>query len=163
MTDNESNKSVIERMREHVADPYHAKTEWEGRKVDPLLQWMVDNINRSTNKHAVNFTVGGNLISGILVSADAYFDQFAEDFSSRYESEKGSAAAVRAQILDFKLNLVDSDAEAPPAQFVHLLNAEVFTSDGRPIVSGGCLWRGKISSIDGFSMGLIEAAVVRSD
>lgn len=158
MTETKVEKTVIDTMRDQLGDPFHAKTTWDGRNVDPLVQWIVNDVNRSKkNQHPVTFTVGGNLVSGILVSADAYFEQLAVDFSAFYESVNGSDEIIKKQVLSFKLNLIDTDAESPPVQFVHLKNAEIFTSNGRPIVSGGSLWRGKISSIDGFSLGKLTS------
>lgn len=157
MTATKAEKTIIDTMRDQLGDPFHARTLWDGRNVDPLIQWIVDDANRTNNEHPVTFTVGGNLVSGILVSADAYFEQLAVDFSAFYETVNGSDEHIKKKVLSFKLNLIDSNAVAPPAQFVHLKNAETFTSSGRPILSGGSLWRGKISSIDGFSLNRISS------
>jgi len=40
-------------------------------------------------------------------------------------------------------------------QYLHLKDAKVYTSSSTPVLSGGQLWRGKISSVDGFTLGTI--------
>lgn len=153
MTEAESKKTVAEVVREQLSDPFLLKTIWDGRNVDPLLQSIINTSNRTGNNHAFTFTVGGNLVSGILISANEYYDQLAIEFSSQFETENGSAESVKFKILKLKQNPTDIDENAPAVQFVHLREAEVFTSNGLPIAPGGVLWRGKISSIDGWNVG----------
>ena len=138
----------------HLADVAYVKQEWDGRGVDPLLQWLVIHTNvNSTNKHAVTLTVGGNLISGNLISVDAYLDQWANDFSANFSSDNGAKDSMKETVLSWKVSPETKPDDLPPSQLIHLEDAEVFSSSGRPILPGGSLWRGKISSVDGFNLG----------
>ena len=148
MSENEGSRS-IDQLKERLLDPLHVMQSWEGRRVDPLLQWLVDLTNRSNTSFFITLTVGGNLVSGVLISLEEYLDQWAAQISSQIGHEE-SASAVNDQVLSWK---VDRTQEQPAAQLVHLKDAEVFTSNGTPIVPGGALWRGKISSVDGFNLG----------
>jgi hypothetical protein len=150
----EPKKTPKELMKSHLADTAFVKQEWDGRGVDPLLQWLVIHTNAtSSNKHAVTLTVGGNLVSGILISADAFLDKWAEDFSANFTSDNGTDESMKKLVLSWKFGLNVDSNDLPPAQLIHLEDAEVYSSSGRPILPGGSLWRGKISSVDGFNLG----------
>lgn len=145
-------------MEDLVKDPVFIKQHWEGRSQDQLLQLIVQHTNDNVgNRHPITLTVGGNLVSGHLIDADAYMDAMADQFASQFDEGDGSADSIRRSIVGLKyIPNEDLEKNVPP-QFIHLEDAEVFTSSGRPIVSGGLLWRGKLSSVDGFSIGRIEA------
>lgn len=148
MSENEGTQ-YIDRIKEELLDPVHVKQSWEGRGVDPLLQWLVDVTNRSNKSFVITLTVGGNLVSGVLISLDEYLDEWAAQISTQI-SHQDSALTVKDKVLSWK---VDETQEQPAAQLIHLKDAEVFTSNGKPIAPGGVLWRGKISSVDGFNLG----------
>lgn len=148
MSENEGTQ-YIDRLKEELLDPVHVKQSWEGRGVDPLLQWLVDISNRSNQSFLVTLTVGGNLVSGLLISLDEYLDEWAAQASGQINHQE-SALFVKDTVLGWK---VDKTQKQPAAQLIHLKDAEVFTSNGRPIAPGGVLWRGKISSVDGFNLG----------
>ena len=152
MSENEGSL-YIDQLREQLHDPLHVKQSWEGRRVDPLLQWLVDLTNRSNTSFVITLTVGGNLVSGVLISLNEYLDEWATQISSQVGHEE-SASAVKDQVLSWK---IERTQEAPTSQLVHLKDAEVFTSNGMPIAPGGALWRGKISSVDGFNLGRLVA------
>ena len=140
-----------------INDSLFVKQHWEGRSLDQLLQVIVEHTNANIgNQHPITLTVGGNLVSGLLIAADAYIDAVADEFASDFKKEDGTADRIRDMILGMKY-IPNEDAEKNvPPQFIHLMDAEVYTSSGRPIVSGGSLWRGKLSSVDGFSLGRLE-------
>jgi hypothetical protein len=142
------------RLSRSLADSLYVKQEWEGRGVDPLLQAVVNHTNvNDSNEHAITLTVGGNLVSGILISANAFMDLWAAEFSSGFTSENGVADNVRDTFLAWKADPAELNDDPLPPQFIHLKQAEIYTTSGRPILAGGSLWRGKLSGIDGFNLG----------
>ena len=148
MSEKEESK-LIERVNELLLDPAYVKQNWHGRSTDPLLQWLVGLTNSNNSTFAVTLTVGGNLVSGMLISLDEYLNQYATQISAQIGHEE-SAAVIRDQVLSWK---PAQNEENPVPQLIHLKDAEVFTSNGMPIAPGGTLWRGKISSVDGFNLG----------
>jgi len=129
------------------------KQEWDGRNVDPLLQRLVNTTNiHESNEFAITLTIGGNLVSGILISSNAFMDLWAEEFASNFTNEDGTADRVRDEMLAWKVNPAELRSDPLPPQFIHLKEAEVFTLSGRPILPGGALWRGKLASVDGFNL-----------
>ncbi len=153
MTD-ENVQSQIEAYRELFGDDLYTKTKWEGRQSDWLIQWFARFVSDTTGSVPLTFTVGGNLISGDLISEDAYFEQLASDFSGAIP--EGAREAAKQLILTLKPPLHTDEDQGIACQFVHLRNAQVFTDANKPIVSGGTLWRGKISSVEGFHLGSLK-------
>lgn len=143
-------------LSEDLRDNDYVKQRWEGRSQDQLLQWIVEHTNVNGNEHRITLTVGGSLISGILIAADTYIEEIADQFSSVFDAVDGTAEDIRSFLLSWKVSRNEDEDKNVVPQFIHLRNAEVFTSNGRPIVSGGSLWRGKISSVDGFNLGRLE-------
>lgn len=159
MSESKENKTLKEQVSALLGDHGYVKQEWEGRAVDQLLQWLVNHTNVNIeNKHDITLTVGGNLISGLLISSSSYLDKFSEELSRQFTSENGSSDLMREQVLSWKIEPEAADGDLPPSQFIHLEDARVYSSSGGPILNGGSLWRGKISSVDGFSLhGIVQA------
>lgn len=151
----ERNTKYIDKLNEQLQDQVSVLQSWEGRGVDPLLQWLVNLTNKSNTRYTVTLTVGGNLISGVLIPLNEYLDEWSEQISFQIGHQE-SAEFVRETVLGWK---AQEDEEQPAPQFIHIKDAEVFTSNGMPIAPGGSLWRGKISSVDGFSLGRLVAEI----
>ncbi|PHX42520.1 gas vesicle protein [Pseudomonas syringae pv. syringae] len=104
-------------------DDVIAQFKWQGKQIDWLLQWLVKFVANTKVEMGVTLSVGGNLVSGHLISHDAYFEQLADDIS------------------------------APFSSFAN--DCRTYSTDGNPICDAGVLWRGRISAVDGFTIGLI--------
>lgn len=153
MTDPEV-KTPIEMLREQFGDDIYTKTKWEGRQNDWLIQWFAKFVNTSPMRVPLTFTVGGNQISGHLISEADYFEQLANDFSGALPEE--NQATAKKMIKSLQPQPAADQGDEIACQFVHLSNAKVFTDASKPIVSGGTLWRGKISGIEGFHLGSLS-------
>lgn len=135
-----------------LADPAYSKMEWDGRQVDWLLQWFVRVAGQANLEVGITLSVRGQLVSGLLISPQAYFEQLAEQFAQPF-ADAGStdADSIRALVRGF-----DEPAgreEDPAAQYIHVRDARVYTSSQGPISPDGMLWRGKVAAVDGFSLG----------
>lgn len=151
----ETPKTQRETLKKAFLDSLYVRQEWQGRNIDPLLQRVVDQTNKYTsNEHHITLTIGGNLVSGVLISGNAYMTLWAEVFSSEFTNEDGVADSIREDLLSWMVGPEDPE-DSLSAQFIHLKEAEVYSSNGRPILSGGSLWRGKLTSVDGFNLGRI--------
>lgn len=129
---------------------------WDGRNVDNFLQSLVNVVNDDEVEFGVTLQVGGATISGTMVSFKKYFATFADNFAGAWPGD--GREEVRQGIMN-----LGASPEAPddgtevwknPAQFVHLKDAQVFTADSS-FPTGGTLWRGKLSAVDGFSLGTL--------
>ena len=129
------------------------RTEWDGRRVDWLLQWLVNFVSEMKLEVGISLNVGGSIISGDLVSHAVYFEQLSNDISAPF----GKIASAETADMMKKLILAKApgapSADDPAYQYLHLKNCQIFTDSDKPIPSTGVLWRGKISAIDGFFLG----------
>ncbi|MBB4055092.1 MULTISPECIES: gas vesicle accessory protein GvpU [Pseudomonas] len=141
-------------LRGRLDDPLFVQQEWQGRGIDQLLQWLVNNTNaHPNNQHSITLTVGGNLISGKLISADAYFKKMTDHLAADFSAEDGSREIFKEEASHWNTPPITENGLLPPPQFIHLEAAEIYSSNERPILPGGSLWRGKLSSVDGFNLG----------
>ncbi len=154
MTEVQNEKTQNDSLRDQFDDSLFTKMSWEGRQTDGLLQWFVQFVNSTPCSIPVTLTVGGNLISGELISAESYFEQLAANFSGAMPEENRETA--KQLILSLQPVNNSESEERPAPQFIHMQEARVFADAGKPIVSSGVLWRGKISIIDGFSLGSLS-------
>ena len=154
MTEVENEKTRNDYLREEFDDSLFTKMKWEGRQTDGVLQWFAQFVNATPFRVPMTLTVGGNLISGEMISEEAYFEQLAANFSGALPEENKDTGKKLIQMLQ-PVHDADSE-ERPVCQFIHMQETRVFADAGKPIISSGVLWRGKISSVDGFSLGSLS-------
>jgi len=137
---------------------------------DELLTTFVENATTSGIKFAITLFVGGTVITGVLVSGKAFY----EDLGNIWDSLAGHSNLPPAQrragdifrkIATEAYALEDTDAPAkrsseprPIPKFIHLENARFFGAApgfAIPTTKRGAYWRGKISSVDGFQLGYL--------
>jgi hypothetical protein len=98
----------------------------------------------------VTLTVKGLVISGFIVSQKAYTDSFAN-------------GSFKTTVLKLKesgqLDFLDDEAEpSEPGkyEYIHLKNAKIYAPGQHRFPADGMLWRGRISSIDGYADGMLR-------
>jgi hypothetical protein len=121
---------------------------------------------------AVTLSVGGLLISGTIIRFSEYLKLFGNQISASTPELQDEvtrtfvALADKAQDAERererKKEIWQSVGEDPEDDFtpryIHLKDAKFFLAADNGIpTQGGTLWRGKIVSVDGFSLGLISA------
>lgn len=151
-------KTRIQALRDQFGDDIYTKTKWEGRQTDWLVQWFakfVDN-GQAGISIPVTFTIGGSLVSGHLISEAEYFEQLSSDFSDALP--EAAREAAKKLIIALQPTLSVDEDDQPAIQFVHLKGARVFNGSSNPIPSSGTLWRGKISSVEGFTLGSLTVS-----
>ena len=132
------------------------------RGLDPFLQFLVTLSNSHNISFPVTLTVGGQLVTGDLVSRSRYFDGLADLVTEGLEEK----ANMMSTFIDmFRESAVPPDETPalsgdPQPEFIHLANAFVYTSDQRALPTDrSLLWRGRLSMIGGFSLGKLEYRV----
>ena len=135
--------------------------------LDDSLDWFLQNhieiCLKTGLEMGITLTVSGAIVSGILISGKTYFDELGDSIQRGVSGSVEVAQALGKSWKQFtkiyeKPEGVDDDWEPPLPGYIHLRDARVFAPGGRAIPSnGGVLWRGKLSSIDGFSMGNLSA------
>lgn len=123
---------------------------------DWFLQSLIDMVNAGSMSFGITLNVGGFLVSGTLIGGKEYFEGFGEDFATMIK-ETDSAKKVKDA---FAKNgeIYDSKEDLPPASYIHIKEARFFNTNGTPIPSSqGVWWRGRVSNVDGFSLGSLSA------
>lgn len=140
------------------SDPVRFEQEWRGSDLDDHLQFIVSLINKGA-RHGLTMGVtlytATGIVTGNLIGFSTYFQKVGDGvvgaFQARFPTEDWSMLKgyyePRATIED----RVES-YEAPP-QYVHLDNATLLKADGSKLIPGGSIWRGKINSIIGYTLG----------
>ena len=131
-------------------------------KIDYTLQVFSHLANAYSIGFPVTLSVGGLVISGIIVSRDEYMKSVAN-------SLREGVSKLQDEIKEFLESQVFKPMTRPldkkgqgyvveNTKYIHLKNARVFNTSGQPVPArgSGFLWRGRISSVDGFSIGKLE-------
>ena len=124
---------------------------------DWFLAELVSWANTFGFQAGVTLHVGGTIVSGTMISGAAYFALFRENISVALS---GSPAEIETPI-DEMLSTYGSIYDKPevtthPGHYIHLRDAYFFDPAGNALPRGGALWRGKLSAIDGFSLGSLS-------
>jgi hypothetical protein len=120
----------------------------------------------------ITLSVGGLVVSGLLISGKKYFEEMANEL--RQSPGPADQAGVRQSLSDYYGNFgtliykQSEDEEQADTQgatmkrlpvFIHLSGAKFFHNSGQPMPSNrGLRWRGRISAVDGFSLGEFSAS-----
>jgi len=114
---------------------------------DPFLKSLNSTVNNFSYSFGVTLVVGGGVISGTLISAKTYFEEFAETFSGAWP---GGSDVLRDGLAGWG----QEDAADLHPEFIHLKDARYVSGpEFAPSSGAGILWRGNIESVNGFSLG----------
>lgn len=130
--------------------------------------WFLQSLVKMANTPGDGFSIGitllthGFLVSGQLISGQKYFKGFADDLASSVNENNNEIANV---IKDMVIKVGDSvygkenaDKNKALPTFIHMENAKFFHPNGNPIPGNkGVFWRGCLSEISGFSLGVLSA------
>ncbi len=101
-------------------------------------------------------------MSGRLVSGKTYFEQFADIFVKGLNASSEDTEEIRKNYASmgaiFGRKNDDDDTAQPLPQFLHLIDAQYVSPGqlGMP-TNAGLVWRGRISSVSGFSLGMLQS------
>lgn len=111
---------------------------------DPLLSELITaNAEMQEGNLEITLFVGGCVISGELTSTGEYFKKALPKVAVAM-SGKG----------------FDLESESMDVQYIHLLNAQVIVPGQEAMSENqGLTWRGKLASVDGFTIGRVKARV----
>lgn len=125
---------------------------------DWFLQTLINMVKGGGFTFGITLNVGGFLVSGNLIGGKDYFESFGTDFAEGLASE-GTADKIKESFASIGYpNISDKDENKVSSPgFIHLKDAKFFNTNGNPIPENkGVLWRGRISEVSGFSLGLLS-------
>jgi len=143
-------EAAIAEQKEFLSDPVSKSYNWDGANIDGFLQRLVNLANGDLQlEFGLTLNVDGQVITGTLISRKTFFKEFAAVFSAGFPGgdEEG---VVRKTFEEF--GTPKPGGEEFPPQFICLKNAKYVMGNSHVPIDG-MLWRGKINSVSGFSLG----------
>lgn len=130
--------------------------------IDWFLQQQVGTANRKSGFGvSLTLTVGGFLVSGVLVSGEDFIKDFGEKLANalgtHFDDEEIKTSIEESyKMLREGIYSVPED-ERPEPVFIHMRDVRFFTAAAQPIpTQDGMWWRGKMSDVSGFSLGAMN-------
>jgi hypothetical protein len=128
---------------------------------DWFLEFMVRLANSAGVEWPVTLNVQGSVVTGYLVSAEKYFNNVAETINPPDTDEPKIIKAHGALVAFLKTMAADSakvfkEEEEPRIGYINLRDAKIYVGSDQAPTSSSVWWRGKISSVDGFTLGTFE-------
>lgn len=120
---------------------------------DFLLQHLVTIANNTGLSMGVTLIVGGGIISGQLIGGKEYFELLKASMLSSTSNVEGVGEAFGQIFEEYSKIYTAPPEEKNLPTFIHLKQAMIFSPGQTPIPSNGLLWRGRIASVAGFSLG----------
>jgi hypothetical protein len=150
-----------------MTDERHRRVQGERGSRDWFLQELV----RLANEHPesvslpVTLCVNGLLVSGVIVSGQAYFEGFADTLATAVtnvsDDSRWNIRQMFAQYGEFykpKRSETAAGRKAPSPEapeFIHLRNAQFFIGSNLVPTDQKVWWRGRIAEVDGFMLGVL--------
>lgn len=131
---------------------------------DELLEFLIQKTEETKLGHGITLFVNGVVISGFMIRSEVYYNMMSTYFEGdNYEildpnRQKHKERAWEDYKRDYKQCIKDitSRAEDRENEYVYLKDVTVLTAGHECNLF---LWKGRVSSIDGFSLGLISKGV----
>lgn len=126
---------------------------------DWFLETFINIVNGSKGMEiGMTLTVGGNIVSGLLVSGEVYFELVAQTMSDNFSEENGrgsiyEAFAAHGHLYREKEMEIAKNTEGYSPTYFHLIDAHHIFPGAQIPTEEGVVWRGKISDVSGFSIG----------
>jgi hypothetical protein len=123
---------------------------------DAIILMFLSLIEEDGIEVDVTLNISGAVVSGTLIGPSAYYEGIIESFKKLEDN-------TMSKILNKKFNDLkeaysnqkqeqdEKDDKENSATFIHLKKARYLNTYGQPITNCTTWWRGRISSIDGFS------------
>lgn len=126
--------------------------------IDPFLQSLVHHADYDGFEFGITLSVGGILVSGMLVSGRKFFENFGEKFGSAFEDAEVRKSLASSFSEWGVLYDPQEDGTRRESTYLHIKDVAFFTTNSQPIPSdAGSWWRGRISEVDGFLLGNLTA------
>jgi hypothetical protein len=130
----------------------------EAAQPDPVLGVLANYALLDDGVLGITLTVGGTLITGRMVGRGAWVKDLREHFGDNVAFMDGFADGWREQDEQWAAEDDEDQAEPPYSTFIHLVDARVVTSAGfMPNGGRGAFWRGRLSEVQGWSLGTMES------
>lgn len=124
---------------------------------DAVILMFLSLVDKEGVEVEVTLNMNGVVVSGTLIGAQAYYEGITEASKELQDQTLSKIIAkkftnLKDAYIKQKQEQEEKEDNENTATFIHLKNARYLGADDQPITSkNGTWWRGRISSIDGFS------------
>jgi len=135
-----------------------SKLIYDGVSVDWFLQHLSELTNASDLELGITLQVSGQTITGTMIGGKKYFKLFAESFSDAWPFEDKKERKEIREAFEANGKIYEGKGDDEPrrsTQYIHLADARIFEGGRQVPHSEGMLWRGKVNSVSGFSLGTL--------
>ena len=133
-----------------------AKEQTQMSTNDAIMLMFLDLVEEDGIEVDVTLSVNGTIVSGTLIGATAYYEGITEASKNLQDSTMSKIISNKFHDLKeeyAKQKLEEAEKESKDKEnsftFIHLKNAKYINANDKG--SNGTWWRGKITSVDGFS------------
>lgn len=121
---------------------------------DRLLQALVSVPERTSLEIGITLSAGGLLITGFIISQEAYFNTLIEGVG-KTKADEGMKELLQDFLAQLKEPIIESTSDQSIfPRFIHLRDVKIYPSEGRGMPTlGHTLWRGDLQKVNGFSLG----------
>lgn len=137
---------------------------------DWLLQALISGYADHGVQITVTLTVGGSVVSGLLIGGRTYFAEVQEMLSAKSQGDGDIFAEIAEDFGSIGPDVYDKPDDASdewkpsPPNYIHLKSARFHApGHGGIPAKDGFLWRGKLASVDAFSIGSLSATPPSED
>jgi hypothetical protein len=124
---------------------------------DEVLEYLIKRVEETGLGTSITLSVNGSTISGEMISSKRYFDEMSNYFSE--DNITADDRALREKWLSYMQHVKQflqqkgrGREEQHDPKYIHLRDVVIYPSDPSDPSAAGA-WRGKLSSVDGFSVG----------
>jgi hypothetical protein len=125
---------------------------------DEVLEYLLKRLEETDAGISLTLCVNGLIIAGQMISSKKYFDKISTIFNEGKITTDDPSLIKRGlpylqQVRQFMQQKGKSSEEQNNPKYIHLDNVVMYPSDpSKPL--GANVWRGKLSSVDAFSIGI---------
>ena len=134
---------------------------------DEILEYFVQNVEETEISSSSNITLcmNGLIITGKIISSTSYYEKMFRFYDRLENTSTTDQSKIEAwhnykerskQFMEQMKSKHNTEKQGSP-KYIHLANVEIYPSDLLSLPFPTDLWRGKLSSVDGFSLDIAEA------
>lgn len=138
----------------------------EGAMVDAVLTVLVKAVNKGeTSNLGISLLVGGSWLTGSMIGGRMWFDQLGDLIDAQTGSDAGSLFRKIGEVAypsESERQAAGQEPENPEPSFLHLRDARLLTGSAVRVPDAGGLVRVRLSSIDGWLVGILDPRALPS-